>query len=498
MNKIIAILLFLFLLFTSLACGIIRRSICHECSFDFACTLDGGRLLIDGYQLEDGGVLIGSQYYKPYFASLGLYIFESAYRIWAQLPHLVLLVITHLSSIVVFSWIYRRSSNAWLACFLGLSVVFDFITRGSPWGGRVDAVLLVLSALCLLEYGSHFQDWKRWLMLGIASFLSTISIFFWLTSMLFVFLLIPYTIETYVLDKKTEWRLLFTQESGRQLIRIACIAIPVFCLTVGVIAALVPYSLIDALKATPSFIASEQTWKGSLSDRVINYIKYSRFSPQIYLLPFITFVLCWRRCWIYVPFFAICMILIFKTPVYPWRMIYLLPFCLLYLYFFITEWVQKQRMIIRKSATVFLILLMLGGFWYTVARPTGLFILERELWNTEQYETQLAELNIDRIIMPHDFLDYRFYLIGRKLDWKMYRLFTSKDDFEKVLDHLKGLSKDCQPKYALLYKGHNHQNYLMQHGFELLYVINAPTKTICGKERKNYYGSIEIWKRNNL
>ena len=180
MNKIIAILLFLFLLFTSLACGIIRRSICHECSFDFACTLDGGRLLIDGYQLEDGGVLIGSQYYKPYFASLGLYIFESAYRIWAQLPHLVLLVITHLSSIVVFSWIYRRSSNAWLACFLGLSVVFDFITRGSPWGGRVDAVpiFLVLSALCLLEYGSHFQDWKRWLMLGIASFLSTISIFF--------------------------------------------------------------------------------------------------------------------------------------------------------------------------------------------------------------------------------------------------------------------------------------------------------------------------------
>ena len=35
--------------------------------------------------------------------------------------------------------------------------------------------------------------------------------------------------------------------------------------------------------------------------------------------------------------------------------------------------------------------------------PNWIIHLERELWNTEQYETQLAELNIDRIIMPHDF-----------------------------------------------------------------------------------------------
>lgn len=435
--------------------------------------MEYGRLLWQN-PLDWSSVLNADNQIQPEIGGicyLGYLLHNSAYLLGgAGGPRLLALLSLALLGIAVFHWIRKLSGSIAVANFCALLVLFDPLLTQSVRGGRCDAeaILLWVCAILLLESAGEAMKSGRpnryWLWAAAGAVFS-VAFFLWITIFSATLFIAAYAGMIF-LRLRLPWKkcLLSALAGGLGAAAAA-----------GLLLLLYPGDLGVCIRIMPETIRQGSSERAVLSN-LEAFLLTSLHSPVLFLSGILVFFSRWRYRWLWlIAYLAVCGLL-FRTMIYVHRLIYQIPFGLLFLSALISEWgpAVRRRRLVCAAGAVYLLLL----FGYTVCGRNLLAVWQHTRrepqWITAAFQQSELGANPDARIFVEP---VNLYYIGRELGW---RQFHRRDQQTIVV----GMPYD----YVILNRN-SPAGKTMTDEYRLLEIIHSP------HPEGSVYGAFELWKR---
>ncbi len=512
--------------------------------------IDQGETFLNGSQ--SGPSLL---YTNPHhFIQIGFHYLGTAfqvisYRIFDDIlgPHLISLIAISLVTILVWHWAYLRSGRVQTAYLCALAILFEPILHKSIYGNRLDiyAFFWGFVAFWMFERVRHTpRSWAQdGYFFGIG-FCYVTACFVWMTSLIWGPFGLAYAIDI-ALEKR--WKFItYVRRFGWALLGVlvatVLITSPLWSRWSQVV-----YETVVGFS-----FAANPPW--SLSDHAtLTRCLHLVIRSPILLLPWLVFALrrpnssilmdshlcsdqphrlssttderppCQSRLWLYGVAIGVAICGIFRTFVYPFRVLYLVPMMLFLLHELITricetnegctdenhtneartndsrtDQLERYRLPSPRTYSfrrifTYVLIGMIGIQTVDVCQNAHKLYRQRAYRSSDWVVDAFREVGITQCsVAIHS---WHLYLVGRKLDWKMYSssYFNPADVLQIPEVEYAILEPDGDQSEAF-------RQGLLDQKFEYVTTLCFPMssdQTYLDNTRSSHYGPYELWRRSD-